>query len=254
MITIALGIIVLLLAFLFSMLGLGGSLLYIPVFAWFGLAMKTVAIPTGLFLNGVTALSATVSYWRAGLVDVRGAAPMIVTSFVAAPVGAIATRFVPADVLKVLFSIGMFGAGSMMLLRSSAQEPTALLPVGKRALLTAAAGLLVGFVAGLLGIGGGFLFVPLLIAVGYPTKQAAATTAFVVVFSSFSGFAGHFAEGHYDWRVMAVGFIAVVIGSQIGAKIMKQSMKAQWIRRLFGLLLLGVAGGFAWPIISSSIS
>ena len=128
-----------------------------------------------------------------------------------------------------------------------------MLPFGKRALLTAAVGLGIGFVAGLLGIGGGFLFVPTLIAVGYPTKQAAATSAFVVVFSSFSGFAGHVAEGHYDWRVMAVGLIAVVVGAQIGAKVMKEKMKARWIKQLFGLLLLGVAVRFAWPIVSPSL-
>ena len=58
MILVALGLIILFLAFLFSMLGLGGSMLYIPVFTWFGLEMKSVAIPTGLLLNGVTALSA----------------------------------------------------------------------------------------------------------------------------------------------------------------------------------------------------
>ena len=62
---IALAFIILLLAFIFSMLGLGGAMLYIPVFTWFGFAMKSVAIPTGLLLNGVTALSAAIYYLRA---------------------------------------------------------------------------------------------------------------------------------------------------------------------------------------------
>ncbi len=253
MVLIALSLVILSLAFLFSMLGLGGSMLYIPVFTWFGFAMKSVAIPTGLLLNGVTALSASIYYLRAKMVDVRGAAPMVVTSLIAAPAGAVLTRFVPTDALMLLFSLGMLVAGSIMLLRSSAREPAALLPFGKRALLTGTAGLFVGFVAGLLGIGGGFLFVPTLIAVGYPTKQAAATSAFVVVFSSFSGFAGHVAEGHYDWRIMILGLVAVVIGSQIGAKVMMEKMKARWIKALFGLLLLGVAVRFSWPAVSHLI-
>ncbi len=253
MIPIALGLVILSLAFLFSMLGLGGSMLYIPVFTWFGMDMKTVAIPTGLLLNGVTALSASIFYLRSGMVDVRGAIPMIVASFIAAPVGALMTPAVPTDALKLLFSLGMLVGGLIMLLRSSSREPDALLPFGKRALITAAIGLGIGFFAGLLGIGGGFLFVPTLIAVGYPTKQAAATSSFVVVFSSFSGFAGHVAEGHYDWRLMAVGLAAVVVGSQIGAKVMKEKMKARWIKQLFGLLLLGVAVKFAWPVIARSL-
>ena len=251
MLLIALASVILVLAFFFSMLGLGGAMLYIPVFAWFGLAMKSVAIPTGLLLNGVTTLSAAVYYLRAQMVDVRGAIPMIVTSFIAAPFGALLTRFVPTDTLELLFSLGMLVAGAIMLVKSSAREPVVLMPFGKRALLTGTAGLFVGFIAGLLGIGGGFLFVPILIAVGYPTKRAAATSAFVVVFSSFSGFAGHIAEGHYDWRIMALGLVAVVIGSQIGAKVMKEKMKARWIKELFGLLLLGVAVKFSWPVVVS---
>ena len=48
-------------------------------------------------------------------------------------------------------------------------------------------------------------------------------------------------EGHFDWRVMAIGVIAVIIGSQIGAKVMQEKMKAQWIKQAFGVLLLLVA-------------
>jgi uncharacterized membrane protein YfcA len=246
---VALGLVILLLAFVFSMLGLGGAMLYVPVFTWFGFEMKSVAIPAGLLLNGVTVLSAAIYYLRARMVDVRGAIPMVVTSLIAAPAGAVLTRFVPTEMLKILFSLGMLVAGAKMLLSSAAPEPTELVPFGKRAVLTGATGLLVGFLAGLLGIGGGFLFVPTLIAVGYPTKRAAATSAFVVVFSSFSGFAGHVAEGHYDWRVMLIGLIAVIVGAQVGAKVMNERMKARWIKQIFGVLLLGVAVKFSWPII-----
>ena len=90
---IILGLLILLLAFLFSMLGLGGAMLYIPVFTWFGLGLKSVAIPTGLLLNGVTSLSASVYYMRAKMVDVKGTAPMIITSLIAAPAGAVLTRY-----------------------------------------------------------------------------------------------------------------------------------------------------------------
>lgn len=254
MTSIVLGFVILLLAFVFSMLGLGGAMLYIPVFTWFGLGMKSVAIPTGLLLNGVTALSASVFYLRARMVDVRASIPMIVTSFIAAPAGAVMTHVVPTQDLKVLFSIAMLAAAARMLMSTSKPEPTELLPFGKRALLTGAAGLFVGFVAGLLGIGGGFLFLPLLMAMGYPTKQAAATSSFVVVFSSFSGFVGHVAEGHYDWPIMAIGLVAVIVGSQIGARIMKEKMKARWIKEMFAVLLLGVAVKFSWPVIARLLS
>ncbi|MGV6847356.1 MAG: sulfite exporter TauE/SafE family protein [Marinibacterium sp.] len=249
-ITLVLGLVVLVLAFLFSMLGLGGAMLYVPVFTWFGFPMKTVAIPTALLLNGVTALSASIFYLRAGMADWRGALPMIATSLVAAPLGAMVTHLVPTDLLKILFAIAMVAAGLKMLMSRSKPEPTALLPFGKRALLTATAGLFIGFIAGLLGIGGGFLFVPVLMAMGYPTKQAAATSSVVVVLSSFSGFAGHLAQSQMDWSVMAIGLVAAIVGSQIGAKVMKEKMKARWIKSMFAVLLLGVAIKFAWPVVA----
>ncbi len=234
-------IIILVLSFIFSMLGLGGAMLYIPVFKWFGYNFKTVAIPTGLLLNGVTALSAAIFYLKAKMVDIKGSIPMIVTSFIGAPLGAYVTRFVPVKTLIILFAICMVFAGGRMLWTSQRPEPERMMETKKRMVLTGLAGLFIGFIAGLLGVGGGFLFVPILMAIGYPTKKAAATSAFIVVFSSFSGFAGHVAEGHFNISLMVLTLFAVVIGSQIGAKVMKEKMKARWIKQMFGIVLLGVA-------------
>lgn len=241
--------IVAVLAFLFSMLGLGGALLYIPVFNWAGYDFKSVAIPTGLFLNGLTALSASIYYLRNKMVDVKGSVPMIITSLVAAPLGAVCTRWVPTHVLVLLFAVGTVVAGTRMLMTSGRAEPRELAPFRRRALTTGVAGLFIGFLAGLLGIGGGFLFVPILMALGYPTKQAAATSAFIVVFSSFSGFAGHAAEGHYDWPLLLGSAAAVIVASQAGAKLMRERMKARWIKQFFGVVLIGVAIKLAWPML-----
>jgi len=231
----------LVLAFLFSMLGLGGALLYIPVFSWLGYDFKTVAIPTGLLLNGVTALSASVFYLRARMVDVPGALPLIVTSFIGAPLGAWVSGYTSEQVLVGLFAVGMAVAGARMLSTSRRPDGGDLMGRTKRLTLTGTAGFFIGFFAGLLGIGGGFLIVPMLMAIGYPTKRAAATSAFAVVFSSFSGFAAHVSQGHMDWPLMSVTLIAVVIGSQLGARVMKDKLSAAWIKRGFDVLMVGVA-------------
>lgn len=234
-------IVILVLAFIFSMLGLGGAMLYIPVFHWFGYGFKAVAIPTGLLLNGLTALSAAIFYLRAKMVDVKGSIPLVVTSFLGAPLGAYFTKMVPTRTLILLFAIAMVFAGGRMLMTSGSPEKTGMMAPGRRYALMSIGGFFIGFIAGLLGVGGGFLFVPMMIAMGYPTKQAAATSAFVVIFSSFSGFAGHVAEGHFNWPLMIATGIAVIIASQIGAKVMKEKMKARWIKQMFGVVLLAVA-------------
>jgi len=231
----------LILAFLFSMLGLGGALLYIPVFNWLGYGFKEVAIPTGLLLNGITALSASAYYLKARMVDVSGALPLIVTSFIGAPIGAWVSGYMSEQVLIGLFAAAMAVAGARMLITSQRPDSAELMERTKQLALTGTAGFFIGFLAGLLGIGGGFLIVPMLIAIGYPTKRAAATSAFAVIFSSFSGFAAHVSQGHFDWPLMAITLIAVVVGSQVGARTMKEKLSSAWIKGGFGVLLLGVA-------------
>jgi uncharacterized membrane protein YfcA len=240
--------VIFLLAFIFSMLGLGGAMLYIPVFHWSGFDFKSVAIPTGLLLNGITALSAAVYYMRAKMVDIRGSMPLIITSFVGAPVGAYFTRFFPTRTLILLFALAMVFAGGRMLVTSGRADKEEMVPYTWRLLLMGIGGFVIGFIAGLLGVGGGFLFVPMMLIIGYKTKQAAATSSFVVIFSSFSGFAGHIAEGHFHWPLMVATAIAVTIGSQIGAKVMKERMKARWIKQMFAVVLLGVAVKLLWKL------
>ncbi len=177
--------VILVLAFIFSMLGLGGAMLYIPIFHWVGYDFRSVAIPTGLLLNGITALSASIYYLRAKMVDVKGGVPLIISSFIGAPVGAYFTRIVPTQALIVLFAISMVFAGGRMLMVSGKPDKETMMAPNLRMALMGVGGFFIGFIAGLLGVGGGFLFVPMMMAMGYKTKEAAATSAFVVVFPLF---------------------------------------------------------------------
>jgi uncharacterized protein len=229
------------LAFIFSMLGLGGAMLYVPLLHWFGFDFKTEAIPTGLLLNGITAISAALVYFRAQMVDVKGSVPLIVASFLGAPVGAYLTGMVSTRVLILLFAVCMLFAGARMLLTADQPDKGTMMEARKRYLIMGSGGFLIGLIAGLLGIGGGFLFVPMMLAMGYPTKRAAATSSFVVIFSSLSGFAGHLAEGHFNWPLMLFTTIGVIVGSQVGAKVMREKMKAKWIKQMFAVVLLGTA-------------
>ena len=243
-------LLILVLAVVFSMLGLGGATVYNPVMVWFGYDFKTVVIPTGLVLNGLTAASAAWTFWRARLVNFGIAIPLVVGSTVGAPLGAYATHFIESDWLLGVFCVFVVVAGLRMLLISGQAEPEAVRgTTTQRAALGVSLGVAIGFISGLLGVGGGILIVPLLILMGYQTKIAAATSAFAVVFSSASGFAGHAASGHYDIALIAVTAVAVIIGSQIGARLMVGVIQPRLIRQGFGVLLLAIAATLAWGLI-----
>ncbi|MDJ0912857.1 MAG: sulfite exporter TauE/SafE family protein, partial [Desulfobacterales bacterium] len=101
-------------------------------------------------------------------------------------------------------------------------------------------GLVIGFVAGLLGIGGGVLVVPLLIFfLQIPTKQAAATSMFIVCFSSLAGFITHASIAVLDWKLVLPAVVMCLIGGQLGSRIMVAKLKGRMVQILFGIVLLG---------------
>jgi len=230
-------------AIIFSMLGLGGAMVYNLLMVWFGYDFKEVVAATGLLLNGLTALSAAWVYYRKKMIDFAAGIPLTIAASLGAPAGAWITRFLPTRTLLWIFAFVVLFAGLRMLTQTQKAEPEGLRgSAGQRALLGSVVGFGVGALAGMLGVGGGFLFVPLLMAMGYPTRVAAATTALAVVFSSFTGFAGHLAVGHFDWTLMLWAGAAVVIGSQIGAHLMSTRIKPRLIKQMFAVVLLFVAG------------
>jgi uncharacterized membrane protein YfcA len=236
----------------FAALGLGGGMLYVPILKWLGLPLKTAAIPLGLLLNGLNTLLAFLRYAREGLVDFRGGAPAAVAALLAAPLGAWCVRYLPRDVLIALFALMAALAG----LRSLAgRKPAMRVLSGRQRLgIGAGTGAAAGFLGGLLGIGGGFLIAPVLMDLGYEPKQAAGTTAFVVIFSSFSGFLGHAFGTLPPLRILLLTVLAVVAGSQLGAWFMARKAQPQWVRAAYGVLLLGVAGALGWELLAPQLS
>jgi uncharacterized protein len=234
-------VIILAASFLFSMLGLGGALIYVPVLKWAGFPVKEVAIPLALLLNGITTLIALIAYFRNKLVDVKGGLAMTIFAFAFAPLGAIVSNKLPVNVLLIFFSIAVFAAAGKMLFMSRKPEPKKIMSLKKRAIIGAFIGSFAGFVAGLLGIGGGFIMAPLLMWMGYETKKAAATSAFAVTFSSFSGFLGHVAQGHFNWTLTVFLTIAVIAGAWLGSNFMATKAKTQRVKQIFALVLFAIA-------------
>ncbi|RMD49700.1 MAG: sulfite exporter TauE/SafE family protein [Ignavibacteria bacterium] len=228
-------------SFLFAMLGLGGGMIYVPVLKWAGFSVKEVAIPLGLLLNGLNTLLALIPYARKKLVDWKGGLAMALAALIFAPIGAYTAQFVPVKTLLVLFALAVLAAAVRMVFFAKNPEPEKMMELKKRSIIGAGVGAFAGFAGGLLGIGGGFIIAPILMWMGYKTKEAAATTAFVVTFSSFSGYLGHMAEGHFNWTLTIIVVIAVIIGSQLGGSFMSGKAKPKWVKSLYAAVLFVIA-------------
>lgn len=259
-------------------------MVYVPIMKWAGLDYKNIVIPLGLLLNGLNTLLALIPYHRAKLVDYRGAWTMGIAAVIFAPLGAITTKYVPKDFLIILFALFVLAAALKVLwdVRKSARKAAAqvavtaevgigtvgsighsdgkissgvgsqdeeMMPLQKRMVWGTVIGVLVGFIGGLLGVGGGFIIGPVLMAMGYSTKKAAATTAFVVTFSSFSGYFGHMAGGEAFNGLTLLLILAVVIGSQLGANFMAKKAKGNWVKLTYGIVLLLISVKLVFDVV-----
>ncbi len=196
---------VFLISLVFSMFGQGGGSLYTPTLFLLGYA-TLVSSSTSLVLNLVTALFATIVYYREKLVDLRLALAFIPGIVAGSFLGGAEGNFVSTTLLLWLFVIFLLGAGGRMVYTHWEKTPAAEIGPKRPSRLTYAIIALfsfgVGIISGLLGVGGGILIVPFLIfAYRLPTKLSAGTSGFVVIFSSLFGVLGHSAFGHLDYSL-----------------------------------------------------
>jgi uncharacterized protein len=222
---------------LFAMLGLGGGMVYVPILHWFGLDLKTQAVPLGLALNLANTALALIPFRRAGLVDWRAGSPVAVAAVCAAPAGAYTVRFLPEQ--AVLFAFAALAV--IVALRVLRAQPHSRVPQRCSVAVLGGMGAAAGFLGGLLGIGGGFLVGPFLISSGFAAKRAAATTAYVVTASSLSGFLGHAGSMRLPPWHSLLAVTAVVLGSQAGAALLTRARQTAWVRWTYAIVLLAVA-------------
>jgi uncharacterized membrane protein YfcA len=227
-------------ASVFSMLGMGGSQLYIPILYWMGMDFKTEAVPLGMLLNMVNSSSAAVTYARNTLIAWPVAVPFAITMIVFAPLGVWLNVQLPVRPLLVAFAL--FTASAAVLMLSGRKPKRGDLSARGRIALGVGAGSGLGLVAGLIGRGGGSFVVPLLYIAGLEARNAAATSALVVTCSGLSSFASHLATAAQpQWGVWIATVGAVLLGSQLGSRLMADRMRSQAVKRVFGSVLLGVS-------------
>src|ERR1035437_9690926 len=82
-------------------------------------------------------------------------------------------------------------------------------------------GMVVGFLSGLLGVGGGFLMTPILMMIGIPPIVAAASDTNAIVATSASGVAAHFRLKNVDFKMGAYCLLGGLFGSALGVQAVK---------------------------------
>jgi hypothetical protein len=233
-------VVVFLISLMLTMVGLGGGLIFSPLFVLLGFA-KSEAASTSLFLNLIAASSAAFAYSRKKMVDFSLAVPLIVSSTLAAPIGSYLNLHIDLKPFLVAMAVVLVLAGVRMLMPPPTEtEPTEMAP-SKKILAGVGIGTAIGLAGGMLGIGGGVFIVPLLVyLLKTPVKIAAASSTFIVCFSSLSGFLGYASMAKINWFFILPAAVASFAGGQAGARIMSTRLKGKSIRIMFSIILFAL--------------
>ncbi len=239
-----------------GLVGGGGSILTVPILVYlFGVGPGR-ATGYSLFVVGVTSLAGSVVYWIRKQVVLRAAAWFAIPSLLMVYVvrryllpkfpHSIVLPFAVALsvdwLLMLLFAFIMIVAAVAMIRPQSAPARTVPLHASPQKLVTQ--GLLVGFLAGLLGAGGGFLIVPALVFfAGLSMPVAIGTSLAIIAAQSFFGFLGVLqVQNEIDWLLLEK-ITALALGGMVAGLWISRKTPAKHLKAIFGWLVLAVGAG-----------
>jgi hypothetical protein len=267
--------------FISGMFGIGGGFLMTPLLIFIGVS-PAVAVATVSSHIAASSMSGAVSYWRRRALDLALALMLLAGGIIGTVAGvwlftllrSVGQLDITIGVSYVLLlgSVGgmMVIEGVRAILRAHQGKPVQLrhpgshtwvhgLPLKIRfkesriyisAIPVVAIGLTMGFVGAIMGIGGGFLLVPMLIyLLRVPTNVVIGTSMVLTLITMASATILHAATNHLVDAVLAlILMVGGVIGAQFGARA-GQKMRSERLRLLLGVLVLAVGLRFAFDLI-----
>jgi uncharacterized membrane protein YfcA len=221
-------------------LGAGGSMLTVPVLVYaLGQDIQTAATAS-LIIVGVVALAGVFGHARSG--QVRWGAGLAIGVFgaVTSLLGSQLSRAIDPEVLLLAFS-GVVVLAAFSMLRRTAVRTR---PVGRarQSAEVLAAALVVGFLTGLFGVGGGFIIVPaLVLGLSLPMPSAVGTSLLVIVLTCTTALVERLGAVDIPWDIVSPFALAGVVGALVGKRLADR-VSGPVLVRGFALLLLAVAG------------
>lgn len=228
-------------AVLYSSVGHGGASGYLAVMALLAVT-PDVTRPTALILNLFVASIAFVQFYRAGHFDWKIFLPFAAGSIPFAFLGGMI--HLPTLLYKIILGVTLMLAAIRLAINLKSESA----PRAPQIWLCLLIGACLGFVSGLVGVGGGIFLTPILLLMNWTeTKKAAGISALFILVNSISGLLGNYAQVLKLPSAVYVWIIAAIIGGIIGASLGSYRFNSLVLRRVlaFGLLIAGAKLIFA---------
>lgn len=234
--------------FFSGLLGIGGGILMFPLLLYlppvFGLDPVGVKNITGLtMIQGFFAsLSAMFFYNKHNLVNKSLVLTLGLSLFMSSLTGSFLSKMVPDKPLLFIFGALAFTASVMMLIpRSYGKDEMTEDKVAFHRPTAIIIGVSIGFLIGMVGQGGAFIIIPILLYVlKIPLRVALGSTLAIGLFSSSAGLVGKVATGQVPFHMAAALLVGAMPSARFGGMVGKKT-KTQYLRWLLAAIIIGTA-------------
>jgi uncharacterized protein len=237
-------------AILYASVGFGGASTYTALLTLGQIDFKILP-SISLICNVIVVSGGAVHYIRAKQVDWPRVLPLVLVSAPLAWLGGLTP--IKQETFMLILALTLLIAGVLLLFQREYQD-SEISQRTKVAAFDYLAGAGTGYLAGLVGIGGGIFLAPLLHLTRWGNSRAIAATACVfILVNSLAGLGGQFMKLGTDSTASTLAVywplaLAVFIGGQIGSRASLKLLSEQVVRRGTALLILYVAGQLLWKL------
>lgn len=228
----------LIIAFVYASVGFGGGSSYLAILALYALPFKEIRL-IALLCNIIVVTGGTIIFIRNNQTDWKKIIPVALLSVPLAFFGA--RLRISQDTFFVILGCSLLIAAILLWIKTKSITAETIQPEGKyHYLQDGLLGGAIGFLSGMVGIGGGIFLSPLLNLLKWDTAKKIAATASVFIFvNSVAGIAGQLSSlpSNINYTRIVLLCAAVFIGGQIGSRMGAAKFNPLVIKRMTALLV-----------------
>jgi len=222
-----------------SMIGLGGGIIVVPILTFLGFS-PTLAASNSLFAAFSNAVASTISYSRQKRIEYSLGLKLGLLSIPGTVLGAYISSDVTPEIFKILFGFVLVASAVYILLRKKIESREN--NFSKQIMIFAVgASFFAGIISAFFGIGGGIIFVPLMVVgMGMAMKKAAPTSQLILLFASLSGVIVHTILGHSDFLQAGLLASGSFAGGLVGARL-SVDINERFLQILVSVVIIAAA-------------